>query len=406
VRIRHSNTTNGARLSVGFTLLTTAELYSIRTHFAEQLGGFLPFTIPDDLLLGTTAPADFTPAGHRWRYVEVQVEDVPLDEGSPLNRHNLELVLECLPPESSVASGFRIGVVSTWSPGAVLIQTQFLATAIWSPGIAGAILPGLALTATGTWAPGRGPVPGAVWAASATWAAGSGAGISSANVGLLLPMNGPNGSTTFTDVSINAFTVVRSGNAQITTAQSKWGGSSGSFDGDGDSLSIAYASPLDLLGDDFTVAGWLRIRSMPYSGGMRIAAAGGGAVAFNNTDGIHWLVQAMNNNTIQMQIRTSSAYGMNTSNTWTLGEWFHFALCVSGSTAYLGLKGTITSGSIPGGIVRPSGNPVTTVGTINGEGGVFFTALNANMNDFLILPGIALYTGSAYTVPEGPFFSS
>jgi len=172
VRIRHSNTTNGARLRVGFTLLTTAELYSIRGHFAEQLGGFLPFTIPDDLLLGTTAPEDFTPAGHRWRYVGVQVEDVPLDEGSPLNRHNVELELECLPPENTVASGFRIRVVATWSPGKALTATEFLATATWTPGIAGAIRDGFAFTVTATWTPGRGPVPGAEWTATATWEAG------------------------------------------------------------------------------------------------------------------------------------------------------------------------------------------------------------------------------------------
>ena len=173
VRIRHSNTTNGARLRVAFTLLTTAELYDLRDHFAEQLGGFLPFTIPDDLLLGTTAPAEFTPAGHRWCYIGIKVEDVPLDESSPLNRHNVELELECLPPENTVVSGFRLHAIATWSPGAPLTATQFLATATWTPGIAGAILPGLALTATATWAPGRGPVPGAEWTATATWEPGS-----------------------------------------------------------------------------------------------------------------------------------------------------------------------------------------------------------------------------------------
>ena len=172
VRIRHSNTTNGARLRVGFTLLTTAELYDIRDHFAEQLGGFLPFTIPDDLLLGTTAPEDFTPAGHRWRYVGVQVEDVPLDEGSPLNRHNVELELECQPPENTVASGFRIRVIATWSPGPALSAREFPVTTTWTPGIAGAIRDGFAITVTATWAPGRGPVPGAEWTTAATWRPG------------------------------------------------------------------------------------------------------------------------------------------------------------------------------------------------------------------------------------------
>jgi hypothetical protein len=225
------------------------------------------------------------------------------------------------------------------------------------------------------------------------------------SVSLLLPMNGTNGSTTFTDVSNNAFTVTPAGNAQISTAQSKWGGSSARFDGDGDFLSIAYASALDLLGSDFTVEGWVRIAATPNSGGMRIAAAGGGSVAFNSTNGIHWLLQAMNDNTIQTQIRTGSVGGFNSSNTWTLNTWSHVALCVSGSTAYLGLNGTVTSSTITG-ISRPSGNPVTTIGTINGQAGNSFSALNGNTNDFRIIKEFALYTGATYTVPAAPFPTS
>jgi hypothetical protein len=402
VRIRHSNTSTGTRLRLAFTVLTTAEMLEIRDHYAEQLGGFLPFTIPDDLLLGTTAPANFTPAGHRWIYASSPtVEDVPLDEGSPLNRHNVEIELEGIPPENAIVSGFRLRAVAAWSPGAAQAPLIFTVTATWSPGIAGAILPGLALTATATWEPGRGPVPGADWTATATWEAGVGSGLAFADVSLLLPCNGTNGSTTFTDVSNNAFAVTPAGHAQISTVQSKWGGSSGRFDGAGDSLSIAYASALDLLGNDFTVECWVRIAGTPYSGGMRIVAAGGGAVAFNSTNGIHWLLQAMSDNTINMQVRTGTIGGFSSSNTWTINAWSHVALCFSGSTAYLGLDGTVTSSTIAG-ISRPSGNPVTTVGTINGEAGNFFTALNGNVNDVRIINGIALYTGSTYTVPPGP----
>ena len=46
-------------------------------------------------------------------------------------------------------------------------------------------------------------------------------------VSLLLPMDGTNGSTTFTDSGPNALAVTAVGNAQISTTQSKYGGASG-----------------------------------------------------------------------------------------------------------------------------------------------------------------------------------
>jgi hypothetical protein len=51
------------------------------------------------------------------------------------------------------------------------------------------------------------------------------------NVSLLLHGNGTNGSTTITDNSPSPKTVTAVGNAQISTAQSKYGGGSIAFDG-------------------------------------------------------------------------------------------------------------------------------------------------------------------------------
>ncbi|MGE3298622.1 MAG: phage tail protein, partial [Porticoccaceae bacterium] len=57
------------------------------------------------------------------------------------------------------------------------------------------------------------------------------------NVVALLHMDGTNGSTTFTDQKGHTFTAT--GNAQISTAQSKFGGASALFDGTGDLVSSA-----------------------------------------------------------------------------------------------------------------------------------------------------------------------
>lgn len=172
-RIRHSNTSSNHRLRVSFTMLTTAEMLDVRQHYADQLGGFLPFVISDDLLIGTTTPADFTPTGHRWRYSgSPLVEDVPLDDGAPLNRHNVEIELECIPPESRWAAGLRLRATVTWRPGRVSAPIEYLVTATWLPGMASSSAPGMTLTATATWEPGRAPIPGLAVTATATWAPG------------------------------------------------------------------------------------------------------------------------------------------------------------------------------------------------------------------------------------------
>lgn len=80
-------------------------------------------------------------------------------------------------------------------------------------------------------------------------------------VALLLPFNGTNGGTSFPDASSAPHTVTPSGNAQTSTAQSKWGGSSAAFDGTADYLTVAAQNDWKFLHDGttaFTVEMWLR----------------------------------------------------------------------------------------------------------------------------------------------------
>ena len=81
---------------------------------------------------------------------------------------------------------------------------------------------------------------------------------------LALKFDGTNGSTTFTDEKGHAITA--NGNAQISTAQSKFGGASGLFDGAGDSISLPST---DLsLPDDFTIDAWVYITSLGANQGI------------------------------------------------------------------------------------------------------------------------------------------
>lgn len=80
------------------------------------------------------------------------------------------------------------------------------------------------------------------------------------NVALLLHCNGTNGSTTFTDNGPTAKVVTATNGAQISTAQSKWGGASGLFDGTNDYLTVGTAPEWRFLHDDttdFSIEGWV-----------------------------------------------------------------------------------------------------------------------------------------------------
>ena len=87
------------------------------------------------------------------------------------------------------------------------------------------------------------------------------------SVSLLLHGDGPNGSTTITDSSPSPKTVTAVGNAQISTAQSKFGGASILLDGNGDNLSTPDSDAF-YLPADFTIECHLYAVSWAGHGGF------------------------------------------------------------------------------------------------------------------------------------------
>lgn len=76
------------------------------------------------------------------------------------------------------------------------------------------------------------------------------------NTVLLMLFDGADGSTSFIDEMGHSVSVF--GNAQIDTAQSKAGGSSGLFDGAGDYATISHASDFNFGSGEFTIELWYR----------------------------------------------------------------------------------------------------------------------------------------------------
>lgn len=164
------------------------------------------------------------------------------------------------------------------------------------------------------------------------------------NVSLLLHGNGTNGSTTITDNSPSPKTVTAIGNAQISTAQSKFGGASIAFDGNGDYLSIANNASFAFSGD-FTIEAWGWLLAAPvgldafYLTDFRNGSAGNAGFAFG--------VIGSSGNARMYAFASSPNPGVDVKGTSIvlLNQWNHLAYVRSGTTVKMYLNG-ISQGAI------------------------------------------------------------
>ena len=206
-------------------------------------------------------------------------------------------------------------------------------------------------------------------------------------VSLLLHGNGTNGSTTIIDSSLTPKTVTAFGNAQISTAQSKFGGASIAFDGTGDYVTVPDTQSLRMEGGDFTVEFWLRFNTIsgfqtPFSKGYTSS----GALLLQTGSGNGRLIVYQVGSPVITETGTGSA-----------DTWYHYALTRSGTALKLFRDGVET------GSATSSFNFNDTTQLILGGGfsGPSFE-LNGYIDDLRITKGVARYT-SNFTPPTLPF---
>jgi len=143
-RVRNSNVMLESQLRLSFVAITESEMLSILTHYQGQRGGYLSFPLPADVWSGVTA-ADFQLSGYGWIYREP-----PTVEDLPCGGHNVELILETVPPEGTALPGLSLIVRYVIAGGRAAAANGAALTIGYSISGGRAGLPGLAQTVTYT----------------------------------------------------------------------------------------------------------------------------------------------------------------------------------------------------------------------------------------------------------------
>jgi len=216
---------------------------------------------------------------------------------------------------------------------------------------------------------------------------------------LLMHFSGSDGSTTFTDNSVNNLTVSSNNGAKITSSIYKFGNSSAFFDGTDDYLSSANNSAFNLSSGDFTVEFWFRTAtlSLPASYGVLV-----GQMSYTSAGWGIWQYST----TIYVYIGTG--FAIQTPSVFTsTSTWYHIALVKNGTGAN-SLKLYVD------GVVQAQGNYTPTyassyplviggITTSTGWNNNFYC--NGYMDELRITKGIARYTGS-FTPPTSAFLDN
>jgi hypothetical protein len=199
---------------------------------------------------------------------------------------------------------------------------------------------------------------------------------------LLLHFDGANGSTTFTDNSKNNITVTANGNSQISTAQSKFGGASGLFDGSGDYLYVP-ASSIQVLGNTWTIECWYQAISRSNTYPTIIS------VSDNSYAGTIVLFDRHGSASTKFSFAVANAGAIVTGTTnVSNGTWYHLALVSNNGVVTMYVNGISEASQSS---TTNSANKQIYIGA-NFDYASYPTYLNGYIDELRITKGIARYT--------------
>lgn len=217
------------------------------------------------------------------------------------------------------------------------------------------------------------------------------------NTKLLLHGNGTDASTSFPDSSGTGKSVSAVGDAQVDTAQKKFGTGSILLDGNGDYLSVSDSADWDFNGD-FTVEMWVRFNNLPASNGAFEIIGNGYITGF--------MLQYYHEATTK-RLRVwlvNNFYDF----TWTpsTNTWYHLCVTRASNTLRSFIDGTQIGTDQTDSSTGNSANALY-IGNDPDAPAVF----DGWLDEVLIVKGTALYTANftpnteEYTTPASGFFN-
>lgn len=222
----------------------------------------------------------------------------------------------------------------------------------------------------------------------------------------LLHMDGSDASTTFLDESGKTWT--QNDSAQIDTAQSKFGGASGLFDGVNDYISAPDSADWQFDSgsntNEWTVDFWVR-----FNGAVAAQEPFFDQYVDNNNEQFFW----KNNNTLNYIVKSGGTIIVNVSFAWTPSgdTWYHIALVKQGTTGYkCFVDGTQVGSTTTDTDTIPNFAASLRIGVANNQG-VTTYYLDGWLDEFRISKGVARWTANftpptqAYAGASGNFLA-
>jgi hypothetical protein len=223
-------------------------------------------------------------------------------------------------------------------------------------------------------------------------------------VTLLMHMDGDSGSTSFPDTSAYNQPTTASGNAQISTTASKFGGSSAYFDGDGDYITVNSGSVGSFLTQDFTVEAWINYTFSGSSETRMIVISGGQGSSFD-----YFQIAVSNNNSLRAEHRSGRGVFSTPANSLSPNTWHHIALVRDSTSTRFYIDGVEEASTTAwaGKILRTQAPATVTIGQMNTETGFdneypgeYFKGY---IDEVRVTKGVARYT-STFTPDNLPFY--
>jgi len=193
------------------------------------------------------------------------------------------------------------------------------------------------------------------------------------------------------------------GNAQISTAQSKFGGSSMYFDGTGDYLLSVPRQPLALGSGDWTVEAWVYLTAAPVEFTALFCSWNYYTSGYNG----NFIGRVSTSNLWTSFNGQGDQIAINGTYSWTQNTWFHMAWVRFGSTITVYRDGVSIGSTTDSKNLSDSENGLLigvnrTNGTIGGGSPTQY--ITGYVDDFRVTRGIARYT-SNFTPPTTAFLT-